>query len=54
VEQQEARGQIFRVFESYCYILRDQENLYKFDTKNDEGIFLGYSSYSKAYRVYNL
>ena len=26
----------------------------KFDTISDEGIFLGYSSRSKAYRVFNL
>ena len=25
----------------------------KFDSRSDEGIFLGYSSTSKAYRVYN-
>ena len=25
----------------------------KFDTNSDEGIFLGYSSSSKAYRVFN-
>ena len=25
----------------------------KFDFRSDEGIFLGYSSISKAYRVYN-
>ena len=25
----------------------------KFNSQNDEGIFLGYSSTSKAYRVYN-
>ena len=25
----------------------------KFDFRSDEGIFLGYSSTSKAYRVYN-
>ena len=25
----------------------------KFDSQNNEGIFLGYSSTSKAYRVYN-
>jgi len=34
-----------------CYILNDQEN--KFDAKSDEGIFLGYSTNSRAYRVYN-
>jgi len=43
----------FRVFESKCYILNDQEYLGKFDAKNDEGIFLGYSITSRAYRVFN-
>ena len=43
----------FRVFESKCYILNDQENLGKFDAKSDEGIFLGYSTTSWAYRVFN-
>jgi hypothetical protein len=33
--------------------LRDKENLGKFDTKSDEGIFLGYSTNSRAYRVFN-
>jgi hypothetical protein len=36
-----------------CYILRDRENLGKFDPKSDEGIFLGYSTNSRAYRVFN-
>jgi hypothetical protein len=43
----------FRTFRSKCYILRDRENLRKFDPKSDEGIFLGYSSTSRAYRVFN-
>ena len=43
----------FRVFGSKCYILNDRENLGKFDAKSDEGIFLGYSTSSWAYRVYN-
>ena len=43
----------FRVFGSKCYILNDQENLGKFDVKSDEGNFLGYSTSSWAYRVYN-
>jgi hypothetical protein len=43
----------FRTFGSKCYILRDRENLGKFDPKSDEGIFLGYSSTSRAYRVFN-
>ena len=44
----------FRVFGSKCYILRDREQLGKFDTRSDECIFFGYSINSRAYRVYNL
>jgi hypothetical protein len=43
----------FQIFGSKCYILRDRENMEKFDPKSDEGIFLGYSTNSHAYRVYN-
>ena len=43
----------FRIFGSKCYILNDRENPGKFDAKSDEGIFLGYSTNSRAYRVYN-
>jgi hypothetical protein len=43
----------FRTFRSKCYILRDRENLGKFDTKSDEGIFLGYATNSRAYRVFS-
>ena len=43
----------FRIFGSTCFILKDKENVGKFDSRSDEGIFLGYSSISKAYRVYN-
>ena len=44
----------FRIFGSDCYILRDRENLEKFDAKSDNGYFLGYCCTSRAYRVYNL
>ena len=44
----------FRIFGSDCYILRNREKLEKFDAKNDKGYFLGYSSTSRVYRVYNL
>ena len=47
------RVKYFRVFGSKCYILNDWENLGKFDTKSDEGIFLWYSTTSRAYRVFN-
>ena len=43
----------FRIFGSTCFILKDRENVGKFDSWSNEGIFLGYSSTSKAYRVYN-
>ena len=43
----------FRIFGSTCFILKDKENVGKFDSQSDEGIFLGYSSTSKAYRVHN-
>ena len=43
----------FRIFGSTCFILKDRENVGKFDSRSDEGIFLRYSSTSKAYQVYN-
>ena len=43
----------FRTFGSECYILRDGKNLGKFDAQSDVSIFLGYSTSSKAYRVYS-
>ncbi|KAI3771062.1 hypothetical protein L6452_02215 [Arctium lappa] len=42
-----------RVFGCRCYVLNDRENLSKFQPKADEGIFIGYSLQSNAYRVYN-
>lgn len=34
--------------------MRDREKLGKFDAQSDEGIFLGYSTDNKTFRVYNL
>ena len=39
----------FKIFGSTCFILKDRENVGKFDSQSDEGIFLEYSSTSKAY-----
>ncbi|XP_075486268.1 uncharacterized protein LOC142525868 [Primulina tabacum] len=36
------------------YVLNDRDNLAKFDSKIDKCLFLGYSSNSSAYRVFNL
>jgi len=43
----------FRVFGSKCFIKNNDEKLGKFEPRSDEGIFLGYSSSSKAYKCYN-
>ena len=43
----------FRIFGNTCFILKDRENVGKFDSRSDKGEFLGYSSTSKTYWVYN-
>ncbi|GKA10430.1 retrovirus-related pol polyprotein from transposon TNT 1-94 [Tanacetum coccineum] len=43
----------FHIFGSLCYIVRDGENLDKMKEKGDACIFAGYSTQSRAYRVYN-
>jgi len=43
----------FHIFGSKCYILADRDYKRKMDPKSDEGIFLGYSTNSRACRVYN-
>ena len=43
----------FRVFGCKCFILNTKDNLGKFDSKTDEGIFLGYATNSKPYRIFN-
>jgi transposase InsO family protein len=43
----------FRVFGCKCYILRKSSRLSKFEKTCDEGFLLGYSSNSKAYRIFN-
>jgi hypothetical protein len=41
------------VFDCKCYILRKGSRVSKFEKKCDEGFLLGYSSNSKANRVFN-
>ena len=48
-----ASTRYFKVFGSKSYIRRMEENLGKFNYRADEGIFLGYSIKSKAYKCYN-
>ena len=42
----------FHVFGGKCFVLKYDEHLGKFEAKASEGIFLGYSLESKAFRVY--
>ncbi|GKF40338.1 retrovirus-related pol polyprotein from transposon TNT 1-94, partial [Tanacetum coccineum] len=41
------------IFGCTCYLVRDGENLDKMKEKGDPCIFMGYSTTSKGYRVYN-
>ncbi|CAN1279836.1 Retrovirus-related Pol polyprotein from transposon TNT 1-94 [Linum perenne] len=43
----------FHPFGCHCFILNTKDHLGKFDAKSCEAIFLGYSSKSKAFRVFN-
>nr|GEW05411.1 hypothetical protein [Tanacetum cinerariifolium] len=43
----------FYIFGSLCYIVRDGENLNKMKEKGDAYIFVGYSTQSRAYGVFN-
>lgn len=44
----------FHIFECKCFILNNnKDNLGKFDEKSNEGIFLGYSLSSRAFRIFN-
>ncbi|KAK8942719.1 hypothetical protein KSP39_PZI008773 [Platanthera zijinensis] len=45
----------FRIFGCKCYILNNGKSyLTKFAAKSQDGIFVGYSTNSKAYRIFNL
>ncbi|KAJ9541772.1 hypothetical protein OSB04_028278 [Centaurea solstitialis] len=43
----------FKVFGCPCFVLNETENRGKFGPKSDDMIFVGYSDYSVAYRVFN-
>jgi hypothetical protein len=42
----------FRAFRSKCFVIDKMPKVTKFDSKSIEGIFVGYSITSKAYRIY--
>nr|GEZ99453.1 retrovirus-related Pol polyprotein from transposon TNT 1-94 [Tanacetum cinerariifolium] len=53
INDRKSSVKFFYIFGSVCYIVRDGENLDKIKEKGDECIFVGYSTQSKAYRVFN-
>jgi hypothetical protein len=44
----------FHVFACKCFILKKGKKLDKFEARSVDGIFFGYASHSRAYRVLNL
>ncbi|GJU59555.1 retrovirus-related pol polyprotein from transposon TNT 1-94 [Tanacetum coccineum] len=53
INGQKPSVKFFHIFGSLCYIVRFGENLNKMMKKGDACIFVGYSTTSRAYRVYN-
>ncbi|GJR98119.1 putative ribonuclease H-like domain-containing protein [Tanacetum coccineum] len=53
INAQKPSVKFFHIFGSLCYIIRDGENLDKMKEKGDACIFVGYSTQSKAYKVFN-
>nr|GEY33035.1 hypothetical protein [Tanacetum cinerariifolium] len=53
INDQKPSVKFFYIFGSLSYIVRDGENLDKMKEKGDACIFVGYSTQSRAYRVFN-
>nr|GFA98755.1 retrovirus-related Pol polyprotein from transposon TNT 1-94 [Tanacetum cinerariifolium] len=53
INDQKPSVKFFHIFGSVCYIVRDGENLDKMKEKGNECISVGYSTQSRAYRVFN-
>nr|GEX56469.1 retrovirus-related Pol polyprotein from transposon TNT 1-94 [Tanacetum cinerariifolium] len=53
INDRKSSVKFFHIFGSLCYIVRDGENLDKMKEKGDACIFVGYSTQSRAYRVFN-
>ncbi|GJY90508.1 retrovirus-related pol polyprotein from transposon TNT 1-94, partial [Tanacetum coccineum] len=53
INGQKPSVKFFHIFGSLCYIIKDGENLDKMKKKSDACISVGYSTQSRAYRVYN-
>ncbi|GJW37772.1 retrovirus-related pol polyprotein from transposon TNT 1-94 [Tanacetum coccineum] len=53
INGQKPSAKFFHIFGSLCYIIRDGENLDRMKEKGDACIFVGYSTQSRACRVFN-
>nr|GFB66973.1 hypothetical protein [Tanacetum cinerariifolium] len=53
INDQKPSVKFFHIFGSVCYIVRDGENLDKMKENGNECIFVGYSTHSRAYIVFN-
>nr|GFA74208.1 hypothetical protein [Tanacetum cinerariifolium] len=53
INDRKSSVKFFHIFGSLCYIVKDGENLGKIKEKGDECILVGYSTQSRAYRVFN-
>ncbi|GKD99804.1 retrovirus-related pol polyprotein from transposon TNT 1-94, partial [Tanacetum coccineum] len=53
INGQKPSVKFFHIFGSLCYIVQDGENLDKMKEKGDACIFVGYSTVSRGYKVYN-
>ncbi|KAI3692974.1 hypothetical protein L6452_32800 [Arctium lappa] len=54
LHQRKPNIKYFHVFGCRCFVLNDRDQVGKFSPKADEAKFVGYSSNSKAYRIYVL
>lgn len=43
----------FKIFGCKCFIKKNDDSLENFNSRSNEGIFLGYSTHRKAYKCYN-
>nr|GFA55242.1 hypothetical protein [Tanacetum cinerariifolium] len=53
INERKPSVKFFHIFGSLCYIVRDGENLDKIKENGDAYIFVGYSTQSRAYIVFN-
>nr|GFA45228.1 hypothetical protein [Tanacetum cinerariifolium] len=53
INERKPSVKFFHIFGSLCYTVRDCENLDKMKEKGDACIFVGYSTQSRDYRVFN-